>query len=304
MKITLSDSFKQKRTLRSEAEALFIKFCKLRNLREQTIKYYKEDIHYFFETTGKKYLDEITQEVFDDFLMGELDKGKKTTSLNSRLRGLRVFFKFCHERGLMEPLTIKLMKEDAEIKEPYTIAELQKLLKRPTSKRWVEYRNWAMVNYLVATGNRAGTVINIKIKDVDFEGMTIHLTTTKNRKQQIIPLAPALKTALEDYLSSWKWSFDDYLFPSTNGTQLALGTFQESIRKYNIERGVSKTSLHLFRHTFAKEFILAGGGMVQLQMLLGHSTLDMTRHYVNLYASDLQKNYERFSPLDNIKNSL
>ena len=45
-------------------------------------------------------------------------------------------------------------------------------------------------------------------------------------------------------------------------------------------RGVSKTS----SHTFAKDFILAEGGLVQLQMLMGHSTLDMTRHYVNLYG--------------------
>ena len=36
-------------------------------------------------------------------------------------------------------------------------------------------------------------------------------------------------------------------------------------------------------------------------MLMGHSTLDMTRHYVNLYGADLSKDFERLNPLDNIK---
>ena len=42
--------------------------------------------------------------------------------------------------------------------------------------------------------------------------------------------------------------------------------------------------------------------MIQLQALLGHSTMDMTRHYVNLYGLDLQKDYARLNPLDNMIN--
>jgi integrase/recombinase XerD len=248
-----------------------------------------------------KYLDEITQDVFDDFVFSQLELGKRTTTINSILRGLRVFFKFCAEREYMEELSIKLLKDDAELKEPYTDAELRKLLVRPKSNRWNEYRSWAMINYLVATGNRARTIVNIKISDVNFDENTIHLRAMKNRHQQIIPLSPALKEVLEEYLSAWKWSFDDYLFPSSSGGQLATTSFQQAIRKYNAERGVSKTSIHLFRHTFAKNFILAGGGLVQLQMLMGHSTLEMTRHYVNLYGADLGKDFERLNPLDNIK---
>lgn len=72
------------------------------------------------------------------------------------------------------------------------------------------------------------------------------------------------------------------------------------MRHYNIARNVSKTSLHLFRHTFAKNYILAGGGLVQLQMILGHSTLDMTRRYINLYGSDVHRDFDKLNPLNNI----
>lgn len=297
---TILNASEHHRTSFAQAETSFYKHCRLKNLTERTLQYYEEDLKYFHTKVPVRFVDQITQEVFDNFLFEELEQGKKITSLNTRIRGLRVFFKFCGEREYMKPLTLKLMKEDEVIKEPYTEAELRRLLEKPSSNRWTEWRTWASVNYLIATGNRASTVINLKISDIDFDAMTIKLVKTKNRKQQLIPLSPALKEILLEYLETWEWKQEDYLFPSYEGGQLGLRSFQGAIRRYNIARGVTKTSVHLFRHCFAKNFILAGGGMVQLQALLGHSTMDMTKHYVNLYGLDLQKNYELLNPLDNI----
>ena len=297
---TILNAVEVKRTSFTEAENAFYKHCKIKNLRPRTIVYYKEDLTYFHGKTPVKYIDEVTQTVFDDFILNEMEAGKKTNSLNTRIRGLRVFFKFCAEREYMKPIYPKLMKADEEIKEPYTEAELKRLLKKPISNRWAEWRTWAAINYLISTGNRASTVINMKISDINFDEMTIHLKQVKNRHQQLVPLSPALKEVLSDYLKTWNWTPDDYLFPSNEGSSLNIRSFQAAIGRYNISRGVSKTSVHLFRHTFAKSFILAGGGMVQLQALLGHSTMDMTRHYVNLYGLDLQRDYARLNPLDNI----
>lgn len=297
---TILNAVEVRRTTFSEAESAFIKHCRVKNLRPKTITYYEEDIEYFHAKVPVKYIDEITQDRFDDFIVAELDAGKKVTSLNTRIRGLRVFFSFCAEREYMNPIAPKLMKADEEIKEPYTEAELKRLLKKPSSNRWTEWRTWAAINYLISTGNRVSTVVNLKIGDINFEEMTIHLRYVKNRRQQFIPLSPALKDVLLDYLKTWEWTNDDYLFPSYEGNCLNVRSFQGALRRYNISRGVTKTSVHLFRHTFAKNFILAGGGMVQLQALLGHSTMDMTRHYVNLYGLDLQRDYARLNPLDNL----
>ena len=288
------------RTSFNEAETSFYKHCMLRNLRPKTIGYYKEDLNYLHVKLPVRYIDEISQEVFDEFIYKELQEGKKVTSLNTRIRGYRVFFKFCAKREYMPAIEAKLMKQDEEIKEPYTEAELLRLLNKPKTNHWVEWRSWAAINYLVATGNRASTVINLKISDIDFENMTVHLRQVKNRRQQLVPLSPALKEVLNVYLQTWDWTEDDYLFPSSEGGPLNIRSLQGSISRYNIARGVTKTSIHLFRHTFAKNFILAGGGMVQLQALLGHSTMDMTRHYVNIYGLDLQRDFERLNPLDNM----
>lgn len=69
-------------------------------------------------------------------------------------------------------------------------------------------------------------------------------------------------------------------------------------RSYNRSRGVEKTSIHLFRHTFARKYLVdCGGDAFMLQKLLGHSTLAMTKHYCAIYDADISKNFDRFSPL-------
>ena len=158
-KITLTNDFKQNRTSFEDARTSFIKFCKLKNLAKPSLDYYDGHLKFFHKKVPVMYLDEITQEAFDDFIFAQLEEGKRTTTINSQLRGLRVFFKFCAERDYIEGISIKLLKDDAELKEPYTDAELRKLLARPKSNRWAEYRSWAMINYLVATGNRARTIL-------------------------------------------------------------------------------------------------------------------------------------------------
>lgn len=102
----------------AEAEKAFFKFCVLKNLRPASIEYYREDLHYFQQKTGIKFVEGITQNVYDDFIYNELQEGKKTTSLNARIRGLRVFFNFCVDREYISKIEAKLLKTDEELKEP------------------------------------------------------------------------------------------------------------------------------------------------------------------------------------------
>jgi integrase/recombinase XerD len=60
----------------------------------------------------------------------------------------------------------------------------------------------------------------------------------------------------------------------------------------------TKCGPHTFRHTFAVEFIRAGGDVFRLQQILGHTTLEMTRHYVHFAKSDLREAHRKFSPVN------
>ena len=63
---TILNAAEVKKTSYKEAQSSYFKHCRLRNLRPQTIAYYKEDTDYFQAKTGVKYISDVTQEVFDE----------------------------------------------------------------------------------------------------------------------------------------------------------------------------------------------------------------------------------------------
>ena len=126
------------RTKLDKAVLEFLRHCRLRNLSPRTIEYYTEDLDYFQKVSSLTYADEINAEALEDFIGHEMDKGNRVTAINTRIRGLRVFIRFCADREYMEGFKFPLLKEDQAVKEPYTDAELRKLLKRPVSNRWTE----------------------------------------------------------------------------------------------------------------------------------------------------------------------
>ena len=78
---------------------------------------------------------------------------------------------------------------------------------------------------------------------------------------------------------------------------MSRGTLVKSIKEYNNDRGVQKSSLHLFRHTFAKMWITSGGDIIALAKVLTHSELEMVKRYANLYSSDLKAEVSEHSAL-------
>lgn len=241
----------------------------------------------------------------DAMIVSMRDAGLSPNSINSYTRVLKSFFSWCNEHG-MTRLNIPLYKAEETVKETYSDAELTALLKKPDIRKttFAEYRDWVIINFLLNCGSRAATVRAIQIRDVDLDGGIVFYRHTKNRKAQVIPLCSPMVAILREYGRYRGGEPTDYLFCTETGTQLTENGLRQSIARYNTRRGVQKTSIHLFRHTFARKYLIdCGGDAFTLQKLLGHSTLAMTKHYCAIYDADLTKNYDNFSPLAQIKAS-
>lgn len=282
----------------------FIKMCKIKNLSLKTTETY--EIHYYIFT---KFIDkqtlvyEINEGTINNYIMHLKEDGKRRDiTINSYLRSIRAFLYYLMKSDLIEPFIIHMLKVDKKIKETYTNEELKLLLKKPDIKTcdFTEYKTWVFSNYLLATGNRISSVLNIKIEDLDFDNYLININKTKNRKSQIIPMSKTLASILQEYLQYRNGENSDYVFCNSYGKAGNIHTYQGLLQRYNRKRGVMKTSAHLYRHTFAKNWILNGGDIFRLQKILGHSDLSVVKEYVNMFGNDLSVDFDRFNPLDQL----
>lgn len=295
----------QKDLTLEQAFEKFILSCKVKNLRPNTIKHYKEITKIFFKFIPKETLcSEIVKETIDKFVIYmQENRNEKDVSINSTLMNLRVFLYYCMTYGYIEHFKISKLKVDKEIINTYSDAEIKILLKKPNLKKckFLEYRNWCICCFLYSTGARASTTVNLRIKDLDFENNLIIYRFTKNRRQQIIPMSTTLKNILLEYLQYRKGAADDFLFVNAYGEYLKTQWLSHNLNEYNHNCGVTTTGVHRWCHTFAKKWILGGGDIFRLQKILGHSSMDMVRNYVNMFQVDLQDNFDNFNPLDRME---
>ena len=156
-----------------------------------------------------------------------------------------------------------------------------------------------MINYLLGTGQRRRTVVNLTVGDIDLANKLVKVRVVKNRKPTILPLTSSLTTILEEYLSIRGGENEDPLFCDREGRGMNCGSLTNMVRKYNLKRGVDKTSVHLFRHTFAYMSMKNGMDLIRLQHLLGHSKIDTTQRYLMSFGfEDLKEDYELYNPLE------
>lgn len=287
-----------------EAFQKFIKMCRLKNLSPNTTVTYEWHYKIFIKFIDNNTpVSEIDRNVIDNYIIHLKQSGTtRDITINTYLRSLRVFFYYLMKQDLMDDFAIQMLKVDKAIKETYTEYELNVLLIKPDIKScdFTEYKTWVFSNYLLATGNRISSALGIRIKDLDFTNHLINVTKTKNRKAQIIPMSKVLANILLEYLQYRNGEEDDYLFCNSYGEVGNIHTFEGLLQRYNHKRGVTKTSAHLYRHTFAKNWILNGGDIFRLQKILGHSDLTVVKEYVNMFGNDLSIDFERYNPLDQL----
>ena len=197
----------------------------------------------------------------DNMIPSMREIGLSPNTINSYTRTLKSFFSWCNEEGLTT-LNLPLYKAEQTIKETYSDSELKALLKKPDIRKctFAEYRNWVIINFLLNSGSRAATIRAIQIRDIDLENNIVYYRHTKNKKAQVIPLCSAMTAVLREYLRVRSGDTTDYLFCTEKGAQLEENALRQTIGRYNKRRGVLKTSLHLFRHTFARKYLIDCGG--------------------------------------------
>ena len=305
-----SNAAKVRRTVLG-AHVEFILWHEVNGASSSTIRNYKQSFHYYTEYNNfdaDTPIESLTKDSVFWWLKSMASDGKKVSTINHYLRDVRAFLYWCmdEEREFIEPYTIQEVRGQEAEPKAFDVEDIETLSHKPKqSNSFNDWRTWAIVNWIVGTGNRSRTVCNVQIGDVDFKNAEIYLRETKNKKYANIPLSPRLAAVLKEYMAEFDDYFKtasetDFLFPNSSGEQLTTNALRHAFSRYCADRGVTQTNLHGLRHSFAINYLRLGGNLIKLQHILGHSTLEMTRKYVRFSIDDLKEDFANVSPLDNL----
>ena len=298
-KITMNGQF------RKPLEEVFEDFViskTAQGVADVTVATYRNHINCIsYHLDVQKSMDTLTRKDLEAMVVSMRSSGLAHNTISSYCRVLRTFLNWCSRNGMQVP-ELPNIKDKETVKETYTDEELLALLKRPGKNcSFCDYRNWVMVSFLMNCGCRSASIRNIQIRDVDLEARQVILRHNKNGKIQAVPLCSQMVSILREYMPIRGGKPDEYLFCDQYGGMLSMNGLRLAIARHNKSRGVAKTSAHLYRHTFARKYLVdCGGDVFMLQRLLGHSTLKMTKHYCAIYDADIAKDFDRFSPLAQI----
>lgn len=288
-----------------EAFNVFIQEKESNGLSESTLRNYHLSYRIFYEYNNyspETLVKDIDQGTIIKWI-NHMRKAELTpSSINHYIRDMRAFLNWLEKREYLEEhIEIKEVRKQEETPKFFVDEDIEKLLEKPRTKdSFVEWRTWAIVNTVLATGARAQTICDLRVSNIDYVKKEVNLSEhTKNKKALIVPLSKSLENCLREYTR--KFDLSGYLFPNVGDEQLTTNGLRLAFERYCHSREVDQTNLHGLRHSFARSWVKNGGSAFALQRILGHRNISMTNRYVKLYAEDLKEDYEDYSALDVMK---
>jgi integrase/recombinase XerD len=259
---------------------------------------------------GRSYLRELMARGtrYEDHPMHKAQRGKlKIQYIHGLGRAVRSFSTWAHEEGYLEENVmrrLKLPQLPKTLPEPLIEEEIQRVLAVSLDQTYERLRNFSIMMLFFDTGIRLDELVNLRLSRVDFTigEMTI---IGKGNKERKVPIGLQAKKALLDYITlerpePARLGDEDRLFLSSEGFPITHTTVEKLFQRVKQRAEIDKFHPHACRHTFAVRYLIHGGDAFSLQKILGHTSLEMTRKYVNLASEDVKEKHRRFSPMDNL----
>lgn len=297
------------------ARTSFFRYCRVRNLTDETLNFYHDTTK---ELAKQLYAQDVNRpiDITKEHIMTALEtkraekikRGRGDTpadaTINKLIRGWRAFFNWLHSEGFIEGNPFKgigTIKAEKRIIETFSNAQIKALFNAPNRSTFTGYRDYAIMMTLFDTGIRVAELAEIKLTDINWRDRMIKVYG-KGRKERFVPISRTLEKTLRTYIEIRGVLDTDHLFVNIDNEPFRVRGIQQAIKLYGEAAQIKgvRCSPHTFRHTFAKTYIMNGGDAFSLQKILGHTSLEIVRMYVNLFSTDVADKHARYSPLENL----
>jgi len=226
-------------------------------------------------------------------------------------RGLSVvrgFIRFLERRGLASSpalAALRAPKLPHSVPKALTVADAAEMIDAPIAlaasgplkSLWQARRDVAVLTLLYGCGLRISEALGLKRSEAP-QGEPL-MITGKGQKQRMVPVLPAVREAIADYLAACPHALaaDGPLFVGARGGPLSPRLVQRRMEVLRGALGLPETATpHALRHSFATHLLGAGGDLRAIQELLGHASLSTTQRYTSVETERLLAVYDAAHP--------
>lgn len=232
------------------------------------------------------------------YLVFLYEKKYKNTTICRHISSLRSFYKYLLGNKLINenPMElISLPKKEQRLPNFLYYNDLEKLLETPDQSTSIGLRDKLIFEILYSTGVRVSELVNIKVKDIDFENKSIRIFG-KGKKERIVLFGDQALKLISVYLDQRGFT-NEYLILNNRGNKITTRGVDLIIHKNSLKSGIkNKITPHTMRHTFATHMLNDGANLLTVQELLGHENLKTTQVYTHVSNERLRNVYLNAHP--------
>lgn len=271
----------------------------VQNVSQHTVEFYKYCFKALKKHSSITNVSELNKTSLIEFVATMRENGVSAACSDAYIRGINPYLTWLYENEYTkEHLKIKRLRFQKRVMKTFNDAQVKAILGYKP-KNFYEKRLHTMLVLLLDCGIRINEALTLQRSKVDLDNLLITVMG-KGNKERMIPISLELRKVLFKYLKLHSF---ELVFPSRYGGKLGYNNVRRDFNKLIEKLGIEgfDGSFHAFRRCFAKNFVKSGGNLFYLQKMLGHTTLKMSREYVELEIADLQKEQIRTSLLSRLK---
>ena len=162
---------------------------------------------------------------------------------------------------------------------------------------FAQARDAALMTLLYGAGLRINEALSLNVGDLPAADDALRVTG-KGGKQRIVPLLPAVRAAIADWLKLHPSpGRGEPLFLGVQGGRLNAGVVQKKLRDFRRLNGLPEHATpHALRHSFATHLLAGGADLRSIQELLGHASLSTTQRYTDVDTAQLMEVWRKAHP--------
>jgi integrase/recombinase XerD len=263
----------------------------LKNFSPRTLNLYQQTFQRWARLIG---VDELPNaEATKQWVIAMRQSGLSPVTTNIAIRQFNAFLAWLRLGGHIDTPRIPHQSTTKREFKVFSDDEIDRILAfQPKTRN--ERRIYALVALLIDSGARITEALTIRLDDVDLDNLTFRVIG-KGDKERVIPMTIEMRVILSRYISKHRFCQypSPWLFCCASGSHLTIQNarrdFLTMLKRCKIDAKNVDSLFHSLRRKFAKSYIQNGGDLAYAQQIMGHSTLAMTRHYVQTIEPEALK---------------